>query len=250
MTLDTADHKLEVIRKLLAKAEGAATPAEADAYNTKAAQMMARHGIDSAMLEAAGGGEVRDRIGKRRIAMTDPYSREKAQLATGVASAMGCRTVAHRGAARGQVAALTVMGFESDLQRVEVVFTSLLLQATKDVVRQRPPTWSRESTTAFRRTWMVGFASAVYQKLLDAERGALREHDDHAAHDGRPSAALVLADRRSLVDRAYDDEWGHLRKQRPQRLSGTGYMAGAEAGRRADVGQTRLDRTKRALGRG
>jgi Protein of unknown function (DUF2786) len=204
--LDTADHKLEVIRKLLAKAEGAATPAEADAYNTKAAQMMARHGVDAVTLEAAGG-EVRDRIGSRRIAMADPYSREKAQLATGVASAMGCRTVVHRGVARGQVAALTVMGFESDLQRVEVVFTSLLLQATRDVVRQRPPTWSGESTTAFRRTWMVGFSSAVYQKLLDAERGALREHDDHAAHDGRPSAALVLADRRTQVDRVYDDEW-------------------------------------------
>jgi hypothetical protein len=245
--MDTVEHKLEVIRKLLAKAERAATPDEADAYNTKAAEMMARHGVDEAMLQAAGG-EVRDRIGSCRITMTDPYSREKALLATGVADAMGCRTVLHPGMTGRQAAALTVMGFESDLQRVEVVFTSLLLQATIEVVRQRPPTWSRESTTAFRRTWMVGFSSAVYQKLLDANRGALREHEQ-AAHDGQPSAALVLADRRTVVDRAFDDEWGHLRKSRPRRLSGTGYGAGAEAGRRADVGQTRLGRTDRALGR-
>jgi len=125
-------------------------------------------------------------------------------------------------------------GFESDLRRVEVVFTSLLLQATKAVVRQRPPSWSGESTTAFRRTWMVGFSSEVYRKLLAAERTAVREHDGQAAQGGRPSA----------------DEWGHLKKARPRRLSGTGYGAGAEAGRRADVGQTRLGRTERALGRG
>ena len=139
--MDTADQKLEVIRKLLAKAERAATAAEADAYNTKAAEMMARHGVDAAMVESASG-EVHDRIGSRRIGMTDPYSREKALLANGVASAMGCRTVLHPGVARGQIEALTVMGFESDLRRVEVVFTSLLLQATKAVVRQRPPSWS------------------------------------------------------------------------------------------------------------
>ena len=35
------DQKLEVIRELLAKAEKAATPDEASAYNAKAAEMMA-----------------------------------------------------------------------------------------------------------------------------------------------------------------------------------------------------------------
>jgi hypothetical protein len=118
----------------------------------------------------------------------------------------------------------------------EVVFTSLLLQATKAAVRQRPPPWSGESKTALRRPWMVGFSSEVYRKLLAAERTAVREHDNQTAQGGRPSAALVVADRRSLVDWAIDDEWGHLRKPRLRRLSGTGYQAGAEAGRRADVG--------------
>jgi len=177
------------------------------------------------MVESASG-EVHDRIGSRRIGMTDPYSREKALLANGVASAMGCRTVLHPGVVCGQIAALTVMGFESDLRCVEVVFTSLLFQAIKAIVRQRPPSWSGESTTAFHRTWMVGFSSEGYRKLLAAERPAVREHDNQTAQGGRPSAALVVADRRSLVDRAFDDEWGHLRKPRPRRLSGTGYQAG------------------------
>ncbi|MGH3616264.1 MAG: DUF2786 domain-containing protein [Pseudonocardia sp.] len=74
--MDAAEQKPEVIRKLLANAERAATPDETDAYNTKAADLMARHGIDAAMVAA--GGDTRDVIGSRRIAMTDPYSTEKA----------------------------------------------------------------------------------------------------------------------------------------------------------------------------
>ena len=52
------------IRKLLAKAEKAATAEEASAYN--AAQMMASHGVDEAMLAATG--VKQDALGERRIA--------------------------------------------------------------------------------------------------------------------------------------------------------------------------------------
>jgi len=179
----------------------------------------------------------------------DPYSAEKAQLANGVASALGCRLVQHPGFRRGQVDAVTMMGFESDLRRVELVFTSLLLQATRSVVHQRPPGWSGESTTAFRRTYLVGFTNEVYRRLVAAERGAVQRHDAKSGRAG-PSAALVVADRRSLVDRAYGEQYGHLKPGRRRQLSGSGYAAGQEAGRRADVGQARVANTRRALERG
>ena len=57
---------------------------------------MARHGVDAAMIAAAGGG-TRDVIGSCRIAMTDPYSTEKSQLVNGIARAMGCRVCGTRG---------------------------------------------------------------------------------------------------------------------------------------------------------
>lgn len=245
--MDAAEQKLEVIRKLLAKAERAATPGEADAYNTKAAELMARHGVDSAMLAAASG-NVADRIGERRIALTDPYSTEKAGLAGSIAGAMGCRAVRHLGRGRGQTAAVTVMGFESDLSRVELVFTSLLLQATRAVVRQRPPAWTGESTAAFRRTWLAGFTVEVSRRLEAAQKGAVAQHDAAAA-SGTASAALVLADRRTLVERAFQERFANLRAGRSRRLSGSGYSAGVEAGRRADVGQPRMSGARRALDR-
>ena len=158
------DQKLEVIRKLLAKAEKAATPDEASAYNAKAAEMMARHGVSEAMLAATG--VKQDALGERRIPLADPYSQEKAQLAGLVGRALGCRAVRHPGYGRGQIIAVTIFGYESDLQRTEVLFTSLLLQATRDVVHQRPPTWTGESTTAFRRTWLTGFTTEIYRRSL------------------------------------------------------------------------------------
>jgi hypothetical protein len=141
------DQKLEVIRNLLAKAEKAATPEEASAYNGKAAEMMARHGVSEAMLAATG--VKQDALGERRIPLADPYSQEKAQLAGLIGRALGCRAVRHPGYGRGQIIAVTIFGYESDLQRTEVLFTSLLLQATRDVVNQRPPAWTGESTARF-----------------------------------------------------------------------------------------------------
>ena len=45
------DDKLARIRKLLAQAEDpAATTAEAEAFNAKAAELMARHGVDATLL--------------------------------------------------------------------------------------------------------------------------------------------------------------------------------------------------------
>ena len=46
---------LERVRKLLAKAEDSGvTAAEAEVFNAKAAELIARHGIDAALLAAAG----------------------------------------------------------------------------------------------------------------------------------------------------------------------------------------------------
>ena len=245
--METENDKLERIRKLLAKAEKAGTPEEAEIYNGKAAELMTRHSIDSAMVAAGEPG--RDEIGFRRIDMADPYSKEKATLAGGVASAMNCRIVSHPGSGRGQIASVTLVGYESDLNRVELSYTSLLLQATRSVVRQRPPGWTGESTAAFRRSWLIGFAAEVHRRFSEAAQRAASEHDASKSH-GQPSAEIVLADRKSLVDRALSERFPTTRKPRPRQLTGSGFRAGVAAGARADLGQTRVGGLRRELGPG
>lgn len=219
------------VRKLLAKAEDpAVTEAEAEAYNTKAAELIARYGIDRAVLAAAG--RHTDTITSVKIPLHNPYSKDKAQLLSCVADPLRCRVVLLcRGSA---VQSVTVFGFRSDLDRVELLFTSLLLQATTQLAKVRPG-WAGQGQTvaAYRRTWLAGFASAVRLRLKAAESRAVAEHEGH-------SAELVVLDRKKLVNDAYDAQYGRLRKAGPRHLSGTGYTDGHFAGRRANLGTTHL----------
>lgn len=237
--------KLDRVRKLLAKAERAGTPEESATYTAKAVELMARHGIDAALLAAAAPGT--DEIGTTRIEMADPYSAGKARLLSWTARALRCRAVLHQ-AWGGKVGAVTLFGFGSDRERVEVLYTSLLLQATAALVRVRPEC-SWESVAAFRRSWLHGFGVEVQRRLVEAERGAERD-----AHATGPAAgrevALVLADRDRRVDRAYAEAFPRLAAARGSTLSGTGFGEGAAAGRRADLGARGVAGRRRALGGG
>jgi len=165
--------KLDTVRKLLAKADGAATPAEAELYTAKAVELMARHGIDEALLGAAA--PHRDEVATCRIPVADPYSAGKARLLAWTASALRCRAVLHE-AGGGRVAAVTVLGFASDRARVELLYTSLLVQASAAMVREgsaRHDTPARTKT--FRQSFMHGYALHVGDRLRAA---ASAEVDD------------------------------------------------------------------------
>ncbi|MFJ7212223.1 DUF2786 domain-containing protein [Amycolatopsis sp. NPDC098790] len=236
-----SDPQLERIRKLLAKAEDpAVTEAEAEAYNKKAAELVARYGIDQAMLAASGASS--DDIGTLKIPMNDPYSRDKASLLTSVAYPLRCRTLLHR---YGQkVDSVTVFGYRSDLGRVELLFTSLLLQASTQLTRVRPDGFfPGESLAAYRRTWLHGFARAVHERLTQAEQEAVRT----AMPGAGKSAELVVRDRAQMVQHAFDAEYGDLRSAAPRRLSGSGYLDGHDAGTRANLDPSALTRRLKAL---
>jgi cytosine/adenosine deaminase-related metal-dependent hydrolase len=83
---------LERVRKLLAKAEAqSVTPAEAEALTAKAAELMARYGIDRALLAAQR--PETDHPADRKVDVDNPWARVQAHLLCGLASAMRCRCV-------------------------------------------------------------------------------------------------------------------------------------------------------------
>ena len=226
---------LERVRKLLAQAEDASvTVAEAEAFNAKAAQLIARHGIDAAHLAATG--QARDDIGHKVIVVEQPYARDKAQLLTSVADPLRCQTVHTTGTDRYTV---RVYGFASDLERVELLYTSLLVQAVRDLVHVRPDGWG-ESTAAYRRSWLAGFASAVCTRLRRAEQHATTEQPTVSG----ASTALVLRDRSTQVADAVTAAHPRLRTMRRRDLSGTGNTDGYHSGARADLGSRRLGHTR------
>jgi hypothetical protein len=240
--MDRTTGTLGRIRKLLARAERAGTPAEAQACTDKAVELMARHGIDMALLSAAEPGL--DEVGATRMEVADPYSAGKARLLGWTASALRCRAVLHQ-LGGGRVGAVTVFGFASDRERVEVLFTSLLLQAGAQLVRERPP--HPGESVAYRRSWLHGFAVQVHRRLADAERRAEQQAGGSGPPDASTGTALVLADRRGQVERAYAEAFPLLGRSRRSVLSGSGFAAGADAGDRADLGAGALH-GRRAVG--
>lgn len=147
-----------------------------------------------------------------------------------------------------------LFGFESDLVRAEVLYTSLLLQATTAVRRAVPPAW--ESVAAYRRSWIAGFTSAVVGRLQEAEERARHSAetggglvaDPAGRQAGGKSVGLVLADRSVAVRTAVEEEYPSLRRGPRRQLSGSGGRSGYQAGQRADLGGTRLGGARRRLG--
>jgi hypothetical protein len=135
-----------------------------------------------------------------------------------------------------------VLGFPSDLERVEMLYSSLLLQATRDMLKERVPSY--ENTAAWRRSFLEEFASVVSRRV---QRMYARVEQE-AAEAGAPGTALMLVNRDKDVAKALQDMFPKLGKGRTSRLSGGGGYAGAESARRADIGGQRVGGQRTAIG--
>jgi hypothetical protein len=231
---------LDKVRKLLAKAEDqACTPAEAEAFNTKAAELIAKYGVDRALL--AESDPTSDVVGDRVIDLPAPYAIDKCALLSGVAGALRCQSVRRQSwSGERKSFSMHLFGFASDLDRVELLFTSLLVQASQSLAVQQPPAW--ENVAAYRRSWLAGFTHAVVARLRMAES---RAETDAPASVGARSVALVLADRSDHVAQRMSEAYPRLRFGGPRRLAGSGRNHGYAAGQRANLGGTTIDHRSR-----
>src|SRR5437879_5887944 len=179
---------LERVRALLAKAESTTFPEEADALTVKAQQLMARHAIDEAMLAA---GDPREAVESRKVWLDRPYEAEKARLLAQVAAANRTRTVWIK-----EIGVVIVIGFGPDLGVIELLFTSLLVQATRAMTTA--PRRADGRTRSFRQSFLVGYAGRIGERLREATSAATRD----AADEHGDALLPVLADRRAAVDEA------------------------------------------------
>jgi hypothetical protein len=162
------------IRALLAKAESTGFPEEAEALSAKAQQLMAAHSIDEALLAAHGG---TGGPGARRIGVERPYEGAKALLLDAVASANGCEAVWAE-----EFGFSTVVGHAGDLDAVELLYTSLLVQA--DRALQRGASRSRD----YRESFLIAYAAGIRERLAAAAAAAAA-----VGAAGRPGGDLLPA---------------------------------------------------------
>jgi hypothetical protein len=219
---------LDRVRALLAKAESTGFPEEAEANSAKAQELMARHRIDQVLLAAA------DRSGDdqpagRRLGVDNPYEQPKALLLDCVAQANRCRSVWHK-----QLGFATVMGFPADLDAVELLYTSLLVQATAAMLHEgsRRDRAGRSRTRAFRSSFLTAYAARIGERLRTATETATR---GAAAETGRGDLLPVLAAREREVDEAVAELFPELVSHHLRVTDREGWASGTAAADRASL---------------
>jgi hypothetical protein len=127
--------------------------------------------------------------------------------------------------------ASTVIGFDDQLALTELLFTSLLTQATAALVATGAHDRSRRQPV-FRRSFLAAYAQRIGERLTQADRRA--EHEARAEHGD--ALLPVLADRRRAVDEKVEVLFPHVVHTGSSRVDLRGWEAGARAADRAHLG--------------
>jgi hypothetical protein len=225
------DRALRRIRGLLAKAESTEFPDEAEALTAKAQELMTRHAVDAALLDAGpwptGGGAV----DSRRVHVREPYVRAKMQLLGAVAEANDVRVVWY-----SNLGIANLIGVRSDVAAVELLFTSLLLQVAQALTATERSLRVRSASRSFRRSYLLGYAHRIGERLHTARRRATAE----AAADHGVDLLPVLRSRQAAVEQRVAELFPRVRATRSRAsVDAGGWYAGREAAERADVGPRR-----------
>ncbi|MBK3641346.1 DUF2786 domain-containing protein [Streptomyces sp. MBT33] len=208
------------IRALLAKAEATGFPEEAEALTAKAQELTARYSIDEALLAARA--PAADTPGACRIGVEAPYEQAKAVLLDVVATANHCRAVWNE-----PWGFSTVVGFEADLEVVELLYTSLLVQATHAMTTAESAqrAGGRKRTKTFRQSFLAAYAHRMGIRLAAAA-------ETQVTDDLLP----VLASREVAVTAHTDRMFPSTTTTRMRGVSDAqGWTEGAEAADRARI---------------
>ena len=216
---------LAPIRELLAKAEAeGTTPRDAEALTTRAAGLLAHYGLDRVRLAEVD--PEADLLTDLVIDLDNPWATVQAHLLAHLAEALRCEAIEIRRSAPG--ARLHLFGYASDIERTEVIVASLLTQMTHALAAQEVPA-TAASVRAWRRAWMLGYATAAIGRIEAAEARALEEADDG------PELVIALHERAQAVRRRADEAYPFTRTTRESYTASSGYDSGYSHGHSASI---------------
>lgn len=225
---DGRDKVLPRIRALLAKAEATPYAAEAEAFTSKAQELMTRHAIDEALVRAATRESID--VSGRRIHIDAPYLTEKTSLVNAVGRANRARVVW-----REELAIATVIGTPTDVDQVEMLFVSLLVQATRAMTAAGASrrSGSFDRSASFRRSFLAAYAARIGERLSAADQAATSSYGS--------DLVPLLRRQQEAVDAEFERLFPHTRAAPGRRwYDGRGWAAGREAADKAVIVAGRL----------
>ena len=215
-----AEHpKWRQVRTLLAKAESTDFGPEAEALVAKAQELVSRYALERLMESEDGRAGDDPGAGRqpvsRRLWLDRPYVRAKSVLVHEVAGVNHCRS-----ALAERFGFVLLVGDAADLDAVDLLVTSLLMQAEVAMTRLGRSSGGagrRARSRSFRQSFLLAYAQRIGERLGQAERTALA---------GRTAALPVLRDHDRRVAGAFETMVPHT-VGRPVPV---GDLAGYDAG--------------------
>jgi hypothetical protein len=197
-----SDPVLVRIRALLAQAESTSFEAEAIAFTAKAQELMTRHAIDVALV-TGGAGLPHEQPVQIRVPIDPPYADAKSLLLQIVAEAGRCRAVFHP-----RVALSTIVGLPGDVAGVELLFTSLLIQAQTALAdaARHSQAGGRTRTQSYRSAFLLAYSGRIRDRLTEINEAVYAEVE---AEQG--SAFLpVLRAQSDVIDEFMSTQFGEM----------------------------------------
>lgn len=221
------DKVLTTIRALLAKAESTQFAAEAEALTAKAQSMMTKHAIDEALLHA--GAEESVEVISRRILIDNPYLLEKVHLLSEVGQANRSKVVW-----MSDFAIATVVGTPVDVDQVELLFVSLLIQATRAMAEAGAArSGSFDRSPRFRRSFLTAYAIRIGERLSEADAETTASYGSELVP--------VLRRQTEAVDARYEELFPHTTQMSSRKTyDRRGWDAGRQAADQARFVQGRI----------
>lgn len=221
------------IRKLLDLAEHPGTPeAERLLAAERAAALMEKHAIDELMVNGAAKAKT-DQIISRRYQFKGTYYAQFSSRHNLLATAMGMKSY-WTNITSGRVI-VTVVGFESDFPRYEMLMASQEIQLV-----EAWKVWQRESKVSGDWSWMSAGEKWTAKHSYSVGYGAgfadrVKTARNHVVSESVAGTDLVLVDRSVKVNE-FINENVKLRSARGTRTGADAYHGGRAAGSNARTG--------------
>ena len=209
------------IRGLLAKADATDFEEEAETLTAKAQELMTRYSIDSLLLTEGTVEGV-----SVRVHIDNPHAPPKAQLLHGVGAVNRVKSIWDP-----TFAVATLVGTPVDVEQTEILFTSLLIQATR-ALSHSPKAKRRKgsASAAFGKAFLYAYAVRIGERLAEVDARTLEEASEQSS-DLLP----MLAAQSVAVDEEFERLFPSTRPMRGPRLDAEGWHSGQAAADEADL---------------
>jgi hypothetical protein len=148
----------------------------------------------------------------------------KTYLVAIVGNANACKNVTY-----DALGFITVLGEQVDVELVELLATSLLVQAGRAMLSARANVPSR--SRSFRRAFLISYANRIGERLEEA-----KQHTERAVSEADRSRLLpVLARRDAAIDSKFAELFPTVRSRRTTVSNHAGWAAGRAAADQASL---------------